>query len=305
MPTGTASAIATLRGLSAKFDKGFQNSTPFYPQVCTILPSTGRDERYAMLGSMPGTREWLGDRVFNELRAGEFTIANREWENSLRIEKNDIDDDRLNMYGPTLELLGQEAALHPDELFMEALAAGESTACFDGQSFFDTDHSWGDSGTQSNDLTAAAATGVAPTEAEFRSAYHACREAMLNFVRDNGKPFIPNIVNPLPNLVLFVPTEMELAANSAIKKLLVSSGETNIVLDAPRIVVSPRIDPAKFYLFNLSQPLKPFVFQARRPIQRQMKGLDDREFKDVKFMTDARYNVGYLAWWNAVLFTFT
>jgi phage major head subunit gpT-like protein len=305
MPTGTASATATLRGLSAKFDVGFNSATPFYPQVCTTIPSTGRDERYAFLGSMPGTREWLGDRVFNELRAADFTIANREWENSLRIEKNDIDDDRLNMYGPTLEMLGQEAALHPDELFMEALAAAETNACFDGQAFFDTDHSWGDSGSQDNDLTGAAATGTAPTEAEFRTAYHACRSAMLNFVRDNGKPFIPNIVNPLPNLVLLVPTEMELAANQAMKKLLVSSGETNIVLDSPKIVVSSRVDAAKFYLFNLSQPIKPFVFQARRPIQRQMKGLDDREFKDVKFMTDARYNVGYLAWWNAVLYTFT
>ena len=64
-------------------------------------------------------------------------------------------------------------------------------------------------------------------------------------------------------------------------------------------------DATKFYLLNLSQPLKPFVFQARRPLQRQMKGMDDREFKDVKFMTDARYNLGYLAWWNAVLTTWT
>jgi phage major head subunit gpT-like protein len=50
--------------------------------------------------------------------------------------------------------------------------------------------------------------------------------------------------------------------------------------------------------------LRPFVFQARRPLARQMKGMDDREFKNVKFMTDARYNLGYLAWWNAVLTEF-
>jgi hypothetical protein len=33
--------------------------------------------------------------------------------------------------------------------------------------------------------------------------------------------------------------------------------------------------------------------------------LNDIETKDVKFMTEARYNVGYLAWWTAVLTTFT
>jgi hypothetical protein len=47
------------------------------------------------------------------------------------------------------------------------------------------------------------------------------------------------------------------------------------------------------------------VFQKREPISRQPKGADDIEKKDIKFMTQARYNVGYLAWWNAVLYTFT
>jgi len=55
----------------------------------------------------------------------------------------------------------------------------------------------------------------------------------------------------------------------------------------------------------VGQKIKPFVFQARRPLGRQMKGLDDREFKDVKLMTDARYNVGYFAWWYSVQSTFT
>ena len=64
-------------------------------------------------------------------------------------------------------------------------------------------------------------------------------------------------------------------------------------------------DSSKMYLFNLDGALKPFVFQAREPISRQMKGLDDIETKDVKFMTESRYNVGYLAWWKAVLTTFT
>jgi phage major head subunit gpT-like protein len=306
MPINTAAATATLRGLTAKFDMGVQAATPLYPELCTTFPSKGADERYAALGAMPGVREWVGDRIFNELRAADFTLANKQWESSLSVKKTDIADDRLGMYGPLLEQMGQEAALHPDQLFMEALVAGESQVCFDGQYFFDTDHSMGDSGTQDNDLTGAAATGTAPTEAEFRSAYHACRKAMLGFKRDNGKPFIPNIIRPLPNLLLLVPVDMEEVANQAINKTLVSGGETNVVLDKPRIMTSGALtNQAKFYLFNLSQPTKPFVFQAREPLTRQMKGMDDIEHKDVKFMTEARYNVGYMAWWNAVLYTFT
>lgn len=306
MAVDTARAVATLRGLTAKFDTGVSAANPFYPELCHMAQSDGADEQYGWLGGMPGVREWLGERQFQTLRAGHFTLANKEWENSLAILKNDIDDDRMGMYGPTLELMGGEAAHHPDELLLSLMLAGESEACFDGQYFFDTDHAWGESGTQSNDLTYAAASGTTPTEDEFRSAYHAARKAMIQFKNDKGKTFVRPTVRPLPKLVLAVPADLEEVANKAINKQLVSSGETNIVLDKPTIVtLSGLTDATKFYLFNVGSPLKPFVFQARRPLARQMKGMDDREFKDVKFMTDARYNMGYFAWWNAVLTTFT
>lgn len=306
MALDTARAVATLRGLTAKFDIGMEQASPFYPEVCTQVTSQGADEKYGFMGAMPGMREWLGDREFQSLRAADYTLANKEYESSVKIEKNDIDDDRLSMYGPVLEQLGQEAAHHPDELLLSLITGGEAAACFDGQYFFDTDHAWGSSGTQSNDLTYAAASGTTPTEDEFRAAYHAARKAMLQFKNDQGKLFIRPTVRPLQKLLLVVPTDMEETANKAINKQLVSSGETNIVLDKPTIVTLGGLtDATKFYLFNLGQSLKPFVFQARRPLARVMKGMDDREFKDVKFMTDARYNLGYLAWWNAVLTTFT
>lgn len=306
MSLDTARAVATLRGLTTKFDLGVEKAAPFYPEIATTLPSQGADEAYAMLGAMPGVREWLGDRQFATLRAGQFTIANKLWESSVAVEKTDIEDDRLGMYVPVLQDLGDEAAHHPDELLFSLMMNGESQLCFDGQYFFDTDHAWGDSGTQSNNLTYTAATGTTPTEAEFRGAYHAARAAMLGFKRDNGKYFIRPTVKPFRKLLLLVPPTMEEVANQAINKTFVNSGESNIVLDKPVIVASPLMtNSAKFDLYELGRVLKPYVFQARRPLQRQMKGMDDREFKNVKFMTDARYNVGYLAWWYAVRTTFT
>lgn len=306
MSLDTASAVAKLRSLTAKFDIGMEAARPLYPELCTVVPSDGADEEYGFLGKMPGVREWVGDRVFNKLRGAKFTISNRSWETSLEIEREHIEDDRLGMYGPVLEELGMEAMHHPDELLFEVWDAGESTACYDGQFFYDTDHSWGDSGTQSNDLTYNATDHTAVTEDEFRAAYHAARKAMLGFKNDQGKLFIRPTIRPLPNLLLVVPTNLEEVANKAINKQLVDAGETNIVLDKPRIMTSASLgSQVKFDLFNLDGALKPFVFQARKPVQRQMKGMNDREFKGVKFMADARYNVGYLAWWKAVRTTFT
>ena len=301
MTTSVANAVATLRGLTAKFDTSYQSATPIYPKFSTVIPSKGVNEQYGFLGAVPGIREWLGDRIFKSLGAAQFTIANKEWESSLAILKNDIDDDRLGMYGPVLQNMAVEAAFHPDELLFDLIQAGGATACFDGQYFFDTDHSWGSSGTQSNALTATVASTSAPTEAEFRTAYHAARAAMLGFKRDNGKLFHRPTVEPLTDLVLLIPSAMEEVAHKALMKTLVSAGETNIILDRPQIITVPYFTSGiKFWLVRTGQPLQPFVFQARRPLARQMKGMDDREFKDVKFMTDARYNMGYLAWWNAV-----
>lgn len=305
MALDTAKATVTLRTLTKKFDNRLESATPFYPTVSTIVPSNGADEAYGMLGNVPGIREWLSDRQFKEMRAGTFTIANKHWESSLLIKKTDLADDRMGMYGPVMEQLAVEAAYHPDELLYTAMIAGATETCFDGQNFFDTDHSWGDSGTQDNDLTYAAATGTAPTAAEFRAAFHQARTAMLKYKNDQGKFLNRPTIRGMSDLLLVVPPEMELAAYEGLTAPILSNN-TNIVLDVPRIVVSPHItNAATMYLFNLGAPLKPFVFQAREPLKRQMKGLEDIETKDVKFMTEARYNVGYLAWWTGVLTTFT
>lgn len=304
MAVDTGRAVATLRSLTAKFDAGAA-AEPFYPKLCTEVQSTGADEEYGWLGSMPGVREWLGDRTFNTLQGAKFTLSNKEWETSLAIEKKDIEDDRLNMYGPVLSQLGAEAALHPDELLVTTLEAGESSACFDGQFFFDTDHSWGDSGSQDNDLSYNATDPDAVTTDEFKAAFRAAVKQLLGFKNDQGKLLNRPAVTRLSGLMCVVPLALRSVAYDAVESQILSNS-TNVVVDRPEIVCLPGLSSGrKFFVFNTNSMLRPFVFQARRPLSRQMKGMDDREFKDVKFMADARYNLGYLAWWNAVLTLFT
>ena len=308
MALDTAKATVTLRSLTKKFDNRMMSATPVYPKLCTIVNSDGADEQYGMLGNMPGVREWLGDRAFKELRGANFTVVNKHWESSLLIKKTDIADDRMAMYGPMLEQLALEAAHHPDELVFETLlAGGKSTACFDGQFFFDTDHVWGDSGSQDNDLTYAAASGTTPTAAEFKASYHQARSAMLQFKNDQGRYLNRHMFNGLnKNFIVVVPPELELVAYEGLTAKLLGGGDTNTVIDQPTIIVSPYLTSAvEWFLLNTGGVLKPFVFQQREPLSRQIKGMDDAETKDAKFMTEARYNAGYLAWWTGVLTTFT
>lgn len=304
MALDTGKATVILRDITVKFDMAVQTATPFYPQVCNVVPSDGRDEKYGMLGSMPGVREWLGERAFNELRAANFVLSNKHWEDSLLIPKVDIEDDRLGFYATLLSQLGVEAAYHPDDLLFTLVTGGETGVCFDGQYFFDTDHSWGSSGTQSNSITYDAASPTAVTVAEWKAAYHQARKQLLGFVNDNGNLLNGRpIVNPQRALMAVVPLEQEQVANEATKATIISN-TSNVILDQPTIVATAKMSATKFDLYQLGGMLKPYIFQARRPLSRGMKGLDDLETKDVKFMTEARYNVGYFAWWTAVRTTF-
>lgn len=310
MSLDTAAAVATLRSLTKKFDDTVKATKPFYPRLCSVIPSNGADEEYGMLGSVPAIREWLSDRQFHTARAAKFTIVNKLWESSISVQKTHMDDDRMGLYDTQFTSLATRAVRHPDKLLLSSLVVNATTdLCLDGQAFFDTDHSWGDSGTQDNDLTGAAATGTTPTLDEFVAALDSCLVAMQGFKDDKGELLHDDAVigsGSGMDLVLLVPLAYRKVALKAVTSgLAINNGETNVVIVDAEVVATPHITGAYFDLYRVDTPFKPYIFQAREPLSRQMKGDTDIEFRDVKFMTQARYNVGYGAWWNAVRYTFT
>jgi len=314
MALDTAAAVAKLRSLTDKFVEAADTAMPFYPKLCTVIPTDGYDEEYGMLGAVPQVREWLADREFHTARAAKFTIENKHWESSLLVDKARLRDDRMKIYEPLFQDLGRRAARHPDKLLLGDLilnATAATSLCLDGQIFFDTDHAWGDSGTQDNDLTGAAATGTMPTLDEFKAALNTALNAMMSFKDDKGEFLHDDAVIGLGSgmkLVLLVPLRYrEVAIKSVTSGIMVNNGESNIVIADAEVVATPHFGSAGafFDLYRVDTPFRPYIFQAREPLTPQMKGLDDIEFKDVKFMTEARYNVGYGAWWNAVRYTFT
>lgn len=305
MANNTAAYVATLRGLTMKMTQAFETATPFYPRVCMTANSLGRDEQYGILGAVPQMKEWLGDRQASKLRAADYTLVNREFQADIDVEKNDIDDDRLGLYPEKFAELGQRAATHPDKLLMETLVAGESKACFDGQFFFDTDHSFGDSGSQSNDLTATVASTSAVTATEFKNAFDASVIKMLGYVDDQGEPLNQPVIGALNNLIVVVPLALRQKAYEAFETQLFSN-TTNVVIDRPQVVVSPYLTSGvKFYTLYVGGQIKPFIFQQRRGLRTQIKDMEDNSKRSIQFLADARYAMGYGAWWNAALTTLT
>jgi phage major head subunit gpT-like protein len=128
------------RGFQLLFGSAFDAAPSQWDRIAMRVPSTTAEEKYAWLGKMSRFREWVGDRVFNSLKTHDYTIKNRKWENSVEVDRADIEDDRFGIYNPLLQSMGAESKTHPDELVFALLAAGFNTLCYDGQFFFDTDH---------------------------------------------------------------------------------------------------------------------------------------------------------------------
>lgn len=143
---------ANLRTIYTAFNSAFKNALttakPMWDQIATLVPSTTGTEEYGWLGMSTKYREWLGERVYQNLKAHGYSIKNKTFESTVAVPREAIDDDSYGIYSPLMAQMGQDAALHPDSLVFSAMLAGFSTPCFDGQYFFDTDHPVGQQGAE-------------------------------------------------------------------------------------------------------------------------------------------------------------
>ncbi|KQC03146.1 MAG: hypothetical protein APR55_07110 [Methanolinea sp. SDB] len=140
MIVNQANLSGIYKSFSTIFNQAFDAAASMWPLVAMQAPSTGRSVDYKWLGDFPMMREWLGDRVIKDLSAFKYEIVNKDYESTIEVDRNDIDDDQIGIYTPMIQGLGQAAKAHPDILVFSLLKAGFETLCFDGQYFFDDDH---------------------------------------------------------------------------------------------------------------------------------------------------------------------
>ena len=149
-------------------------------------------ETYPWLGNAPAMREFIGGRTPKELRENSFTISNKDYEGSIRIQsEGHAARQSSGMIQIRINQLADRALDHPAKLLSSLIISGESTACYDGQYFFDTDHAEGDSGSQSNDITSGATSTTAPTVAEFSAAVMKTIGQIYSIKDDRGEPNEP------------------------------------------------------------------------------------------------------------------
>lgn len=137
----TSASLDALRvGFKSTFKTAFAGAPSDWDKVAMLVPSTAKRETYGWLGSTTRFREWLGDRVIQNLGEHDYTLKNRTFENTVSVKREDVEDDTLGVYTPMIQQLGADAKTHPDELVFSLFAAGLTATGYDRVPFFSENH---------------------------------------------------------------------------------------------------------------------------------------------------------------------
>lgn len=283
-------------------------SAAWVGQLAMRVGSDQAVEEYAWLGTAPAMREFLDGRSPAELKENSFSITNKDYETSLTIKSKDMRRDKLGMISVRVSQLSNRAMDHPAKLMSSLILAGESTVCYDGQYFFDTDHAEGDSGSQSNDIGHTVVSATAPTADEFAEGILLGIQAMFGFKDDRGEPMNQDA----SEFTVMVPTSLMAPALKAVNILLGEGGKTAALAALKgtftiNIVINPRLTwTTKFALFRTDNAAKAFILQeeGEPDVISLGEGSEYEQLnKEMLFGIDWSGNVGYGYWQFACLVT--
>lgn len=145
MSTLKSSVLASINvAYSMAFDEGRRRAQKRYLSIASEYPGSGDRNIYPWLMGIQGMEEWKGEKNFQDLSAVGYELRNKDWQTSISVDRNAIDDDQYGLYIPMFDELGFTGEDLPNHQVQSLLENGEATtvhgACWDGKAFFATDH---------------------------------------------------------------------------------------------------------------------------------------------------------------------
>jgi phage major head subunit gpT-like protein len=278
-------------GLKTVFNNALKAQTGNWQLTAMEVPSSGASEDYAWLSRFPKMRKWIGDKFVKNLEAGKYTAVNEDWETTIAVKRNDIEDDRLGIYNTQANMAGDSAAELPD-IIVDGLKNGAFVNTgIDGQYFYDTDHPVAGASV-SNKLTAVLS---AATPAAALASYGAARIAIMKFKDEEGMP-----LRLIPD-TLEVPPALEAVAKKLLEAEKLDDESPNPYRGTAKLLVNPALtSDTAWFLHVTSKAVKPFIVQMRkRPVfvSQTSEENDDVFMKaEYKFGAEARATGVYGFW---------
>lgn len=294
--------------LSESGNMGWANLISMY------FMSDQEKEDYKWLGMSPVMREWEDGRKAVGLKEEGITIHNKEFEATIDIPTSWMRRDKTGQIQVRINDLVRRTETHWKLLLSALINAGESTLCYDGQYFYDTDHQEGSSGVQSNlidcDISeyAVADHGGSVTQPSVDEFLHAILDVVseiINFKDDRGEP----MNDDAESFLVMVPKGYWKVAQAAIASGLTNRGQTNpvAVMDGLKLSVAtnPRLTwTDRFSVFRTDSEVKPFILQEEQAVNISAKAEGseyEHDYKRHQYGVDAIRNVGMAFWQMAAM----
>lgn len=308
------------RAIIGSFYKKLNEATgmEWIAAISNYFNSDQDSEDYKWIGQSPVMREWIGGRQSKGFTANGISIENKHFEATIDIPLKHLRRDKTGQIKVRINELATKTNSHWALLLSDLIKRGESQVCYDGSYFFDTTHTEGESGQQSNkisfDLTTAGVNGEvgtpeAPTEAALRAAILRGIQQIVSLKDDHGEPCNENA----NRFVVMVPTNLWFITKAALSVPLSVGGATNPVqvlsdLDIA-VAANPRLNwNNKIVVFRSDGDVKAFIRQEEEAVQLKAKA----EGSEYEFDNDAHQygvdtwrNVGYGYWQHACLIALT
>jgi phage major head subunit gpT-like protein len=244
------------------------------------------------MGFPSALSEWVDRRVRKDFRPYRWNIANKRYQSAIDVERQALERDQLGHIESRVRMLAMRAKQFRAKMLVDLLEAGFSTACYDGQFFFDSDHSEGDSGAQSNTASTALSEGALETGIA----------SMEGIKDDEGEP-----LGLVPDLLVVGPNLRAKARKLLNATSIVATGTTDLVLPNASAVqgmldlaVSPLISGNHWFLGCTNLPVQGLIRQPERPEEFQaVTDLNDSEIFETevfKYGVNLVEGFGYHLW---------
>ncbi len=290
-----SSTLDSLRTrFEGKFTGAYTGTEVWHDKIATTIPSDTKSNTYGWAALQSALREWVGSRVAMNLGEHSYVLANKKYEGTIELDREDIEDDNLGIFAAvTVPGLARAAAKHPDRLLKTLIQA--NPLAFDGKALFANDHPCYDAGANVYDnldlATALDGAGVATAYA-----------AMSSYIGEDGNPLevTPNLLIVPPQLKRQALVVMQ-STTYALPGTIATVGSATVdnplrgwmdVLVLPELANAPTV----WYMADTTKPVKPFVYQLRdnAELVARINPEDPKVFDQDKFTWGVRMraNVG-------------
>lgn len=297
-------AIIT-QAVNTKFIQMYLGQQPSWlNRIASIVPSSTGEEIYPWMAEIPQFREWIGDRIANDVATYDYRLKNKSFELTMQLDRDLVKNDQYGVWIQTIvPQIAANAARKKALLVRDAMRNGHLVNCYDGQHFFDASHpvnkfaGSGVTGTQRNYWTSKPLTA---------DNYAEVRAGMMTLKDASGE-----IMGITPN-ILVVPPQLETTARLILNSDIIAvgslggltavGGQTNVLKGSaePLVIQELSPDPTTWYLLDTTKGLNPFLWQDREELQlvSLVNPTDQPVYtrKKFQFLAEIQGAAGYTMW---------